>query len=185
MPMPEMWMQGSTVELQLTAPEGPLFVMPLPLVVLMAQISDGEIVRFTWDHTDPETGESSRGAARLVLQELPDPRDRKTDEGPPCGRCGAPADAHVAWASGHLYVESQLTEEQPPAADATVPAANCMTRAEEHDAHVWALSTGGHFQCDGKSAYAYVRPTTVKSVGPSFRDSGGFPILPPYTPPAP
>lgn len=45
--------------------------------------------------------------------------------------------------------ERTRTEEQPPAADATV------------------------------------RPTTVKSVGPSFRDSGGFPVLPPYSPPAP
>jgi hypothetical protein len=31
---------------------------------------------------------------------------------PPCGKCGAPESAHVAWASGHAYVESEFADEE-------------------------------------------------------------------------
>lgn len=85
MTMDPMWMDGNTVRLELEAPAGTLYSVELPLVALMAQLDDGEIVRFTYDRTDPETGTVIHGAARLVLQSLPDPRDAVT-AAPPAPR---------------------------------------------------------------------------------------------------
>lgn len=174
-----LWMDGSTVSLQLVAPSGLLYSVELPLVVLMAQLDDGEIVRFVYDRTDPETGVTHSGAARLVLQTLTDPRE---------------------------------TEEQPPAADATVSTSNCMQRAEQHSPHAWSVNEHT-YQCDGASAYEG-RPSrgivgaALKQLGvepydyrggsrpfpgfprgdnsdaPCHRGHGGSPLLPPYTPPA-
>lgn len=70
-----MWMDGNGTQLSVSLPEhGPLLAGPLPWLVILAQLSKGELLRFTYDWTDPETGETTAGAARLVLEPLPDPR---------------------------------------------------------------------------------------------------------------
>lgn len=147
-----LWMDGSTVSLQLVAPSGLLYSVELPLVVLMAQLDDGEIVRFTYDRIDPETGATYSGAARLVLQNLPDPRE---------------------------------TEEQPPAADATVD----EDQEDEGEPIMQPLTGFGTFLVN---KYATVKP--VGDPFPGFptvtRDSGAIPphsglMVPPlpYSPP--
>jgi hypothetical protein len=186
-----LWMDGSTVSLQLVAPSGLLYSVELPLVVLMAQLDDGEVVRFTYDRRDPETGAMHSGAARLVLENLPDPRE--TEEQPITPEVAA-----------IMYDVIKKAEEQPPAADATAHSSNCMQRAEQHDAHAWSVNEHT-YQCDGASAYAS-RPTLgicdealkILGVNPydytggaNFRDSGGIPPRPsglmvpplPYSPP--
>lgn len=88
---PVMWADGNNLILIVDAPEGLLYQQTFPMAVFSAVIAgDGEIIRFTYDWTDPEDGQVTRGAARLVLQQLPDPRDQKTEEQP-----AAPADATV------------------------------------------------------------------------------------------
>ena len=80
---PVMWADGSNLILTVNAPEGLLYQQTFPMAVFSAMIADdGEIIRFTYDWTDPEDGQVTRGAARLVLQQLPDPRDQKTEEQP-------------------------------------------------------------------------------------------------------
>lgn len=80
---PVMWAEGSNLILSVHAPEGLLYQQTFPMAVFSAVIAgDGEIIRFTYDWTDPEDGQVTRGAARLVLQQLPDPRDQKTEEQP-------------------------------------------------------------------------------------------------------
>lgn len=83
---PVMWADGSNLILSISAPEGLLYQQTIPMAVFSARIAgDGEIIRFTYDWTDPEDGTVTRGAGRLVLQDLPDPR---AEEQP-----AAPADA--------------------------------------------------------------------------------------------
>jgi hypothetical protein len=73
--MPAFWMHSDGVRLVIDSSAGPLYVQPLNIIPLRAVgYPDGEIVRYTWDWTDPETGEVTRGAGRLVYEPLPDPR---------------------------------------------------------------------------------------------------------------
>lgn len=72
--VPAMWADGTQLVLSIEAPAGLLYRQSLPEAVLTARLGGGEIVRFTYDLTDPETGEVTHGAARLLLQDMPDPR---------------------------------------------------------------------------------------------------------------
>lgn len=98
------WIDGTRAQLSVRYPgQGPILAGELPLLVAAARCASesGELLRFTYSQTDPETGETTSGAARLMIEPLQDPRT----QGDACGKCGAPASAHVAWASGHLYVD--------------------------------------------------------------------------------
>lgn len=66
---------------------------------------------------------------------------------PPCE--AAPNPAHFRQ-SGPIITPS--TEEQPPAAEATViTEANCMRRGDQHHPHAWLLN-GHSYHCDGMPA---------------------------------
>jgi len=69
-----MGVHGNGITLTIQSPHGPLYVQELPMAALLAKVSGGEILRFTYDVTDPEEGTVTRGAARLVIEEIPDPR---------------------------------------------------------------------------------------------------------------
>lgn len=77
MTAPKMWLNSNGVWLTLDTSAGPLLRGDLGALALQAQIldTDGEVVRFTYDLTDPETGETRSGAARLVFESIPDPRE--------------------------------------------------------------------------------------------------------------
>jgi hypothetical protein len=116
---PVMWADGNGLQLAVQSPHGPLYLQDLALVALRAQAYGGEILRFTYDRTDPEDGTVTRGAGRIVYQELPDPR--QTPEGEACAICGGSPhlpQPEVPGAPYHRYVKKG--EEQPAApADAT------------------------------------------------------------------
>lgn len=87
-PEPTIWANGNELTLILDSPHGPIYLQTLPMAVLHGRLGGEEILRFTWDHTDPEDGTTTSGAARLVLQELEDPRPQQAE-----GQPAAPADA--------------------------------------------------------------------------------------------
>ena len=121
-PFPKMWVDGNGLELIIDSPHGEMLHMPLTAAVFIGRVSgDGEMLRFTWQYTDSEDGTVTRGAARLVVQELEDPR-----------------------------TPTPAMEGQHPGADAAVPGANCMQQAENHAPHRWTLN-GHAYQCDGSS----------------------------------
>lgn len=65
------WLDGTHAELSVSLPGiGPVLVQPLPLLPLMTKLTDGEVIRFTYSRTDPETGVTTHGAARLILEEV-------------------------------------------------------------------------------------------------------------------
>ncbi len=76
-PEPTMWADGSDLKLILDSPHGWIYAQSLPVAVLQGRIGGEEILRFTWSWTDPEDGTVIGGAARLVLQELEDPRPQQ------------------------------------------------------------------------------------------------------------
>lgn len=126
---PVMWADGSNLILTVNAPEGLLYQQTFPMAVFAAVIAgDGEIIRFTYDWTDPEDGQVTRGAARLVLQQLPDPRDQKTEEQPAawkCIDCGYEDSERSlicpnCATDGELMAEEQSTEHPASPAGATV-----------------------------------------------------------------
>ena len=72
---PTMWVDGNGLQLSVQAPSGPLYLQELGVAVLVAKMAGtGEVLRFTYDVVDPEDGSTIRGAARIVLEDLPDPR---------------------------------------------------------------------------------------------------------------
>lgn len=77
---PVMWVNGQGLQLQVQSAAGPLYLQELYMVALMARAYGGEIIRFTYDWTDPEDGHTVSGAGRIVYEELPDPRAQKTEE---------------------------------------------------------------------------------------------------------
>ena len=81
---PVMWVNGQGLQLQVQSPAGPVYLQELYMVALMARAYGGEIIRFTYDSTDPETGETISGAGRIVYEELPDPR-AEVQPAPPAG----------------------------------------------------------------------------------------------------
>ena len=72
-----MWFNaGSEARMSVSVPAGPILVDSLAMLAIRASISpDHEVLRYTWEVTDPETGEVTTGAARLVIEPLPDPRE--------------------------------------------------------------------------------------------------------------
>lgn len=95
--MTEMWVDGNELHLTISAPSGLLYQQTFAMAVVMAKIADeSEVIRFTYDLVDPEDGTTTRGAARILIQEIPDPR-----------------------------AAAEETERQPERADATVCTDNC------------------------------------------------------------
>lgn len=81
---PHLWFQaGSTARLTVTVPAGAILDQTLAILALAAQVAQSnELLRFTYDLTDPETGERIAGAARLLLEHLPDPRENPDAQNP-------------------------------------------------------------------------------------------------------
>lgn len=79
--IPPMWFDGNVGNLVVDTEAGPVYRTSLALAVFAAKVCDGEIIRFTYDHTDPETGTVTSGAARIVIEELPDPREEHQGQG--------------------------------------------------------------------------------------------------------
>lgn len=80
---PKMWLDANGVWLVLDTTAGPLLRGTLGALALQAEILDAaEVVRFTYDLTDPETGETRSGAARLIFEPLPDPRGNSSGQNP-------------------------------------------------------------------------------------------------------
>lgn len=71
-----MWFNaGSEARICISVPTGPILDLPLSLAAVTALVAeDHEVLRFTYELTDPETGDVTTGAARLAIQPLPDPR---------------------------------------------------------------------------------------------------------------
>lgn len=89
---PTIWANGNELTLILDSPHGWIYARTFPAAVMDSRIGGEEILRFTWDIVDPEDGTTISGAARLVLQELEDPRAQKAEEQP-----AKPADATAQW----------------------------------------------------------------------------------------
>lgn len=112
--VPAMWADGTQLVLSIEAPAGLLYRQSLPAAVLTARLAGGEMMRFTYDLTDPETGEVTHGAARLLLQDMPDPRRAApVDPSEPCGRCGKLSGAHHDDAQGHLWIRRMAYQDAP------------------------------------------------------------------------
>lgn len=71
------WLNGTGAELTVRYPGvGPVVKGELPFLAMAARLAGTpELLRFTYELTDPETGETTYGAARLLLESVPDPRD--------------------------------------------------------------------------------------------------------------
>lgn len=77
MTFPHMWFDaGDNARICINVPAGPILDLPLSLAALTARVAeDHEVLRFTYELTDPETGDVTTGAARLAIAPLPDPRE--------------------------------------------------------------------------------------------------------------
>lgn len=71
------WVDGTQMHLSIESPDGLIFRQTLPMTACLARMDRGELLRFVWEAVDPEDGTVTRGAARLVVEELPDPRKGK------------------------------------------------------------------------------------------------------------
>jgi hypothetical protein len=80
-----MWMDGTGTQLAVTCDGRALLAGPLTLLALRALLdSEGELLRFTYEITDPETGETTRGAARLRVEQLEPPPLPTGHQSPEC-----------------------------------------------------------------------------------------------------
>ena len=68
-----MWADGNDLLITIEGPGGVVYRQTLPVAALTAAFAGEEIIRYTFDWTE-EDDSITRGAARLVLQRLTDPR---------------------------------------------------------------------------------------------------------------
>lgn len=152
---PVMWADGNDLHLSITAPSGLVYQQTFAMAVLTAKAGsdDGEVIRFTYDLVDPEDGTTTRGAARILVQEIPDPR------GKPflwkCVDCGY-EDTARSLICPNCATDGELAEEterQPSGAGATatLTKSNCMRRGDQHDPHTWDAHSHRYY-CDGTAA---------------------------------
>jgi hypothetical protein len=69
-----MWVSGNDLTLSIGSPDGLLYQQSLPITAVLAQMTDGEVLRYTFDLIDPEEETTHPGAARIMIELLPDPR---------------------------------------------------------------------------------------------------------------
>jgi hypothetical protein len=100
--MDPMWVSGNNLTLTISSPDGPLYEQSLAITAVLAQMTDGEVLRYTFDLADVEEDTTHSGAARIMIELLPDPRTAIPDAAP------APAGPFT---SPHLTI-NQRTGEQ-------------------------------------------------------------------------
>ncbi|WP_158806473.1 MULTISPECIES: hypothetical protein [Streptomyces] len=133
-------MDGNELQISITSPHGELYHQSLPLAILVAKASrTDEILRFTYDVVDPDSGETTySGAARIMVQDLPDPRAEVQPE-PPAGATAPhsmPTEAELADRMFGAGTAEQLAHRKArevwPEADGFLPHTRGWTFEVEH-----------------------------------------------------